>query len=160
MRVEYPQIWAVSTLRLSLFRINVRLTVRQKCHPFGRRWYQVATLWMRRDPRIPLDFISLPPSPAMLQCGNVGIVGVTYRDWDWGCGYSACGASGKPELDCLACVSRSRVNRFSDRFNSNPIAAKLDTWMTAKVMIIMAMVSSVIGFLLVLCSDQKRVISC
>ena len=47
MRVEYPQIWAVSTLRLSLFRMNARLTVRQKCHPFGRRWYQLGTLWMR-----------------------------------------------------------------------------------------------------------------
>ena len=32
---------------LSLFSINVRLTVRQKCHLFGLRWYQMATLWMR-----------------------------------------------------------------------------------------------------------------
>ena len=31
----------------SLFSINVRLTVRQKCHLFGLRWYQMATLWMR-----------------------------------------------------------------------------------------------------------------
>ena len=32
---------------VSLFSINVRLTVRQKCHLFGLRWYQMATLWMR-----------------------------------------------------------------------------------------------------------------
>ena len=35
------------TLWLSLFRINVRLSVRQKCHPVGLRWYQMKPLWMR-----------------------------------------------------------------------------------------------------------------
>ena len=51
-------------LWLSKFSINVRLIVRQKCHPFGLRWYQMATLWMRPGFAALADFqrqcISLP----------------------------------------------------------------------------------------------------
>ena len=56
--------WEHGAGPVSLFRINVRLTVRQKCHPFGLRWYQMATLWMRPGTDASVDFqrqcISLP----------------------------------------------------------------------------------------------------
>ena len=38
-------------LWLSKFRINVRPSVQQKCHPFGLRWYQMKPLLMRSGAR-------------------------------------------------------------------------------------------------------------
>ena len=62
--IMYRQGGSRAEMWVSLFRINVRLTVRQKCHPFGLRWYQMATLWMRPGTDASVDFqrqcISLP----------------------------------------------------------------------------------------------------
>ena len=115
----------------------------------------------RQEPRVPLDFTSIPPSPVVIQCGNVEVVSGTYCDLDCVCCCSVYDASGKSgELVCLWGEYSSFVNRFSDWAEANPIVIRLTSWIRPSTTIMVAMVSRVIGFLLVLCSDQKRVISC